>query len=534
MRRDLHRMVGKLIEERHPERVHDLAYHFVEADEPFRALPYLVDAGDRSFRAFALPDAARLYRKALEIWSDGQDVALARRAYEGLGNARLFAGDIPGALQTLVAMEAFAVAQHDPGARTSALNKQGMVHLLGTGDLAEAQRVMLEARGEALANDDLAGLAEFHVGYCALNVETGRLDVATEHLGEAAEVCFDLDPFHRNFGLTHYATALLYQLRLDEARAAFDRAWQQALADDDKLHQAHLLIVEAELDLIAGDPEHGLERVLDAVRISEEIGAPLEDALCSWAAGSLAVQLGRYQTAAEYLKRAAAVGRRLGFFAVVASGLSGLAVVHQAVHGTGTARVRELVSEAQSLLSMPMSGFTVGALSTDLGYTLLREGDLDGAASALRMLDDRPSATMLLAKPDALLCAGYIALARGEVETGLARLREAAVYVEEHGLHHLKPRTLLGQAVIASHAGETELMADTLAAADAIAVQKRLRPDALLVRTQGAGLLTAAGLDDEAAGFRALAADVVAEIAGLIADPGKRTAFVNTHAPVAG
>jgi class 3 adenylate cyclase/tetratricopeptide (TPR) repeat protein len=534
VRRDLHRQVGKLVEERHPDRVHDLAYHFLEADEPFRALPYLVDAGDRSFRAFALLDAARLYRQALDIWSDGQDAELARRAYEGLGNARLFAGNIAGALEALTAMEAFAVAQNDPRARTSALNKQGMVHLLGTGDLVEAQRVMLEARALALANDDVAGLAEFHVGFCALNVETGQLDVATEHLGEAAEVCFTLDPFHRNFGLTHYATALLYSLRLDEARAAFDRAWRQALADDDKLHQAHLWIVEAELDLIGGNPERGLEHVLHAVRISEEIGAPLEDALCSWAAGSLAVQLGRYQTAAEYLKRSATVGRQLGFFAVVAAGLSGLAVVHQAVHGPGTERVRELVAEAQPLLSMPMSGFTVGALSIDLGYTLLHEGDLDGADAALRMLDERPSATMLLAKPDAMLCAGYIALARGETETGLARLREAAMYVEEHGLHHLEPRTMLGEAVIASHAGDAATMAERLTAADEAATRMRLRPDVLLIRTRAARLLDAAGLPDQAAGFRDRVADAVAEIAELIEDSEKRVAFLRTNALVAG
>ena len=62
----------------------------------------------------------------------------------------------------------------------------------------------------------------------------------------------------------------------------------------------------------------------------------------------------------------------------------------------------------------------------------------------------------------------------------------------------------------------------------------KLRPDALLVRTRAAELLEAAGLTDEAAGFRARAADAVAEIAELIEDAGKRAAFLASHALVTG
>jgi len=62
----------------------------------------------------------------------------------------------------------------------------------------------------------------------------------------------------------------------------------------------------------------------------------------------------------------------------------------------------------------------------------------------------------------------------------------------------------------------------------------RLRPDVLLIRRRAAELLDAAGLTDQAAGFRARVADAVAEIAELIEDAEKRAAFLRTNPLVAG
>jgi hypothetical protein len=58
-----------------------------------------------------------------------------------------------------------------------------------------------------------------------------------------------------------------------------------------------------------------------------------------------------------------------------------------------------------------------------------------------------------------------------------------------------------------------------------------LLPAALQVRTQAAHLLAAAGCDAEAAGYRAAAADVVAQIAGTIADGDTRAVFLRTNEP---
>ena len=56
-RRELHRRVAECMEQSEPERVNDIARHFLEAREQTRALPYLVQAGDRAVRSYSPPEA---------------------------------------------------------------------------------------------------------------------------------------------------------------------------------------------------------------------------------------------------------------------------------------------------------------------------------------------------------------------------------------------------------------------------------------------------------------------------------------------
>jgi len=70
-RKELHRAVGRAIEELYPERVaehyDELAHHFVEGDQWDEAFHYSVLAGDRAAHAFASTEARKHYAKALEV-----------------------------------------------------------------------------------------------------------------------------------------------------------------------------------------------------------------------------------------------------------------------------------------------------------------------------------------------------------------------------------------------------------------------------------------------------------------------------------
>jgi len=65
-RRALHVRVGECLETNEPERVHEIARHYLEARQETRALPFLVAAGETAMRAGARTEAAGYLRRALD------------------------------------------------------------------------------------------------------------------------------------------------------------------------------------------------------------------------------------------------------------------------------------------------------------------------------------------------------------------------------------------------------------------------------------------------------------------------------------
>ncbi|HEX9416503.1 MAG TPA: ABC transporter substrate-binding protein [Gaiellaceae bacterium] len=81
-RRELHLRVGEALVELHrdsPAEVYGLlARHFAEADEPERAVEYLLKAGDAARAAYAEEEAIELYRRALGFMERTEDEVRAR------------------------------------------------------------------------------------------------------------------------------------------------------------------------------------------------------------------------------------------------------------------------------------------------------------------------------------------------------------------------------------------------------------------------------------------------------------------------
>jgi predicted ATPase len=96
-RRELHRRVAECLEQITPDRVNDLARHWLEAEDEARALPYLVQSGERAARAYATADALNYFAHAIDLLACVENLELARRAYEGLGGVLVLAGQLPPA-----------------------------------------------------------------------------------------------------------------------------------------------------------------------------------------------------------------------------------------------------------------------------------------------------------------------------------------------------------------------------------------------------------------------------------------------------
>jgi len=88
-RADLHLQVAEALE-RLPEsgrarRTAELAWHFLRAAEPARALPYTVQAGDQAAAVYAHAEAEKHYRTAIELAQELGDQAREAEALEKLG-----------------------------------------------------------------------------------------------------------------------------------------------------------------------------------------------------------------------------------------------------------------------------------------------------------------------------------------------------------------------------------------------------------------------------------------------------------------
>ena len=116
-KRRLHRAAAEAIERR-PERervrrCNELAWHFLEADESTRALPYVLQAGDQAEVVYAHAAAERHYRTAVELARERGDHAREAEALEKLADVLDALARYAESAQTLEQAEARYAALGD-------------------------------------------------------------------------------------------------------------------------------------------------------------------------------------------------------------------------------------------------------------------------------------------------------------------------------------------------------------------------------------------------------------------------------------
>ena len=158
----LHRRVGETLEEKRPDDVTTLAYHFTNAgpDQLASAIDYTTRAGDQAFARLAHDQAVQSYQSALALL-DGRPGANAEQRCELLcrfGEAQKAAGD-SAHRETLidVAHLAMRLGDTDRLVRATLANNRGWASVVGEVD---AERVaVLEEALEALDDRDSAARA---------------------------------------------------------------------------------------------------------------------------------------------------------------------------------------------------------------------------------------------------------------------------------------------------------------------------------------------------------------------------------------
>ena len=153
-RRELHLRVGEALVELHrdsPAEVYGLlAHHFAEADEPERAVEYLLKAGDAARAVYAEDEAIELYRRALGFMEWTGDDARARATLLKIALTHHLAFDFRAANEAFG--EAFADLCPRPAAGAERADHLGDDGGLGPSGGTGAQRASPRSRSRATSS----------------------------------------------------------------------------------------------------------------------------------------------------------------------------------------------------------------------------------------------------------------------------------------------------------------------------------------------------------------------------------------------
>jgi class 3 adenylate cyclase/tetratricopeptide (TPR) repeat protein len=528
-RRQLHLRVAECLEGYTPKPVADIARHYLEARQPERALPYLIEAGEKAARAYSTPEAIAYFKQALEVSQAIDNLPLARRAFEGLGGAYTFANDIPEAVETYQAMLARAEENEDVPMQVSALNKLSYVTALRMGQFQQAEGYLAEADRRARDEEDRAGLSEMSIIHCMMCTAVADFEGVIRYMDEAVALGKDLNEKEQQvLGLAHIASSQLYMLQFEEAWDTAEEGLTLSREIGDLEHEAEILGLTIPLYYVRnGDFESARQAAETGMAIARRIGALAPEAFSLRILGFVAHARGEYETAIDFLGQYRQVAQQRGLVWSVVEALCETGSVYLDISPALMDRVTGYHDEALELLEHP-AGAMVGATAwAELGYCLQTIGKLDEAAELFEKGLTIPTITGNLERPRLLIGSALVALSRNDTGEAARLLREARALARQHGMKNYYPWLYNAQAQLRRASGELEEALALLTDAEELARQMGLRPLVWRSGAAAAAILAELGRDGEAEQKRRSAQAVIEEIAALFEDPALSEKFLD-------
>ena len=528
---ELHRGVGELLEERHPDRVIDLGRHFTRAEEPERAIPYLVASGDKMSAAYSMLHAIDAYREALRLASATTPTEDLRRAYEGLANAHLFSADIEATFATYQEMQQFGESREHPETVVSAMNKAGFARLILENDFVAAEELVTGAMAIAEDAGDRAGLAECHISFCNVNTLQGRLDKAAGHLEDMFEVGEEIgSEAYRVFAIVHHTNTLLLRLKLDEAREMADKARDLAETFGQRDQLAHLIGgMDSWLLAAEGDTRGAYALSQKGVEITEEISSVVHRTFILPFTAHFARMLGRYEESARYTDDCQELSEAIGNHSSIIWARANRILIDVAIHGVAAAAAAAGFDDTLEELTTVAGGVYTGIVLAELAHLSASSGDLEAANRSIELALTHDGTTKLIGHPSLLQCQAAIALMGGDVDTALKHAREAEDIIESAGVGWLRPRQTGLDAGLAALNGDMETAHRDFAIAGTQARSAGHLPDALDNHRFGAALFDQLGDSASAANHRKDAARLIDEIANIFDDADLQDSYIATN-----
>jgi class 3 adenylate cyclase/tetratricopeptide (TPR) repeat protein len=529
-RRQLHDRMAEFLVSNEAERVNEIARHFVEARQSAKALPYMVTAGDNASRNYSTQEAIDFYTQSLDILENEKNSALARKAYEGLAGALTFEFDVPGAVNAYHKMIHEAEDYNDMPMKVSALNKLAFVTGAMQGQYPEAESHLGDAEGIARDCNDLEGLAEMHMNYCALRIPFGEFEDAHEHLTEAAELGETLDLEEpRLFGLAHISTAKVCMTEFDEAWESANEALEVARKFGNRQYESEVLAMPVPFCLLReGKFDQASEAATKAHQIGSQIGAAGGESTAAYVMAEISMMRGEYERAIDWATNAVDVANGAGMFFISAAALSAAGMAHLEISSDFVDKTVEVHQEAIRLMDMPFGTAYGGMIWAELGFCALALGQTDMASELFQKGLNVSNAAQLMAKPMHLVGSSFLSMGQGNMEDAASGIAEAREFVDERKMKHLDPIIAFAEANLAGALGEAERALERFAHAEERASMMKMRPWVWQSRAGAAQILAGAGRTEEATMKLDQARETVDEIAGLFKDDNLRQKYLDS------
>jgi len=492
-----------------------------------------VASGDAGARAYATPDAIGYYSRAIDILKTNPDLALVRRAYEGLGNALSFANEFARAVETYEQMLELARQNDDIVMQVSALNKLAFVVGLRLGQFPDAERALADAEKLARTFEDKHGLSELSTIRCMMCTAAADFDGVLRYMGEAISLGRELNVAAQlAMGLGHIANTQMFMTRFAESAQTAKEALHLAREIGDRQREAEVIGMAVALTKLGtGNLDDAQYAAAQGRNIASQIGAVFPLIMTGWVLAEIARLRGDYtQAIAQYersLQFAKPMEQVMAFLMI--QPLASLGSTYVELGGAHAARGYEMVSQALKLLDTP-SGLSAGGTAwADIGFSALAGGNLELASTVFQKGLQTPTMFQLYMRPRHLLGLALVALAQERFDEAARLLGEARTYAEERGMRHFYAPIALAEAQMATAQGDHRGALAACDRAQATAQELELRPALLAAHTAAAQALAALGRAAEAAVRLTLARAVADDIAAGIDDPDMRAKYLTNH-----
>ena len=528
-RRELHLRVAAVLERTTPDRVNDIAHHFLSARQPSRALPYLVEAADRAAKSYATQEAIGFYRQALEILETVDDLALTRRVYEGLGNALTFANQVSEAVQTFQTMFDLAETRDDVPMQVSALNKLSNLAALRMGDFKRAEQFLEQSDHLAREFNDKRGLSEMGLIRCMMCTAMADFDGVVRYMDETVALGRDLGVKEQmTQGLTHIAASQAFLLQFDKAMETYEEGLQLSREIGDRYHEGQLMAeVGPLLYLNRGDFQTAQTLAETGLEIGRTIGDFFAQIHGNRVLGLIAHQQGAYEQAITRYQNYLDISRAAGIPWLEADAMCLLGTAYLDISTELLERVLGFHMKALEILDQPGGAMMGASAWAEIGFCFHAVGKLDEARAYFLKGMDFPTVTIHLERPRLLVGAGMVALKLGQLDEARKQIEEAKLFALEKGMKNLYPLIFFAEGCVAEDTGETENAISAFTRATELALEMNLRPIVWQAQAKTGRIHAKTGHEELASQLFQSAQKMINEIASPFEDEHLRQTFLD-------